>query len=161
MIPGDIIRMRPNISGQNNMQVIKSLYKRNGFTAFFNTRPYILAMNVPTGIIEFAVVKNSINTFGNENHKIFLYGGIAGIISSIINNPIDILKTNIQTQGLINQFTNEKLPNYKSNREVISNLYKNFGIYGFLRGVPLRCFQCSICYGSYELLNSYNFLEKS
>lgn len=161
MIPGDIIRMRTNISGQSNMQVIKSLYKKNGFGAFFNTSPYVLAMNIPTGIIEFAVVKNSINSFGDENHKIFLYGGIAGIASSIINNPIDVLKTHIQSQGLINQFTNEKLPNYKSNKEVIINLYKNFGIRGFLRGAPLRSFQCSICYGSYELLNSYNFLEKS
>ena len=161
MIPGDIIRMRTNISGQNNLQVIKSIYRGVGIGGFFNSSPYILAMNIPTGIIEFSVMKNFSKRFGNENYKIFLYGGIAGIISSIVNNPLDIIKTHIQSGGLKNQFTNDFIPKYTSGYQVFKNLYRDFGARGFFRGAPLRSFQCSICYGSYELLNSYNFLEKS
>ena len=141
------------------MNVIKSIYKTNGISGFFNSSPYILAMNIPAGIIEFAIVKNCTHYLGNENHKIFLYGGLAGITSSIINNPLDILKTVIQSQGLTNQFTNEIIPNYKSGFQVFKNLYRNFGLIGFLRGAPLRSFQCSICYGTYELLNSYLHLD--
>ena len=161
MIPGDIIRMRTNISGQNNLQVIKSIYRTGGIGGFFNSSPYVLAMNIPSGIIEFSVMKNCSQRFGDENYKIFIYGGIAGIASSIINNPLDIIKTHVQSQGLTNQFTHEVIPNYKSGYQLFKNLYKDFGLRGFLRGAPLRSFQCSICYGSYELLNSFNFLEKS
>ena len=159
MIPGDIIRMRTNISGQNNMQVIKSIYKTRGISGFFNSSPYVLAMNIPTGIIEFSVMKNCSQKFGDENYKIFIYGGIAGIASSIINNPLDIIKTHVQSQGLTNQFTHEIIPNYKSGFQLFKNLYKDFGLRGFLRGAPLRSFQCSICYGSYEMLNSYLELD--
>lgn len=157
MIPGDIIRMQTNISGQNNNQVIKSIYKSYGLKGFFNSSPYILAMNIPSGIIEFSIMKSFSQHFGDENYKIFLYGGIAGISSSIINNPLDIIKTHIQTQGLTNQFTKEKIPVYKSGYQLFKNLYKDFGARGFLRGASLRSFQTSICYGTYELLNNYNF----
>lgn len=155
MIPGDVIRMRTNISGNTNKQVIQSIYKTNGLSGFLNSSPYILAMNIPSGIIEFSIMKYCIKNYGDENSKIFLYGGIAGILSSVINNPLDVLKTNIQSKGLINQFTKEEIPNYKSGYHVYKNLYKDFGFKGFFRGSLLRSFQCSICYGSFELINKY------
>ena len=156
MIPGDTIRMRNNISGMNNIQTIKDIYKKQKFLGFFQSSPIAIIMNIPSGIIEFFILKTCINRFGNDNYRVFGYGALAGIIGSILTNPLDIMKTRIQTQGLVNKYSNINYPFYKSQLDLLKNVWKERGIRGLFRGSLLRSFQGGICYGSYELI-SKNF----
>ena len=153
MIPGDTIRMRNNVSGMNNIETIKDIYKNQKIFGFFKGSPISIIMNIPSGIIEFFIMKNCITHLGDENYKIFGYGALAGITGSVINNPLDIIKTRIQTQGITNKYSNIKYPFYKSYLDLAKNIYSERGIKGLFRGSLLRSFQVSICYGTYELVS--------
>jgi len=153
MIPGDTIRMRNNISGMGNIQTIKDIYKNQKLMGFFKSSPITLIMNIPSGIIEFFVLKSCINQFGSDNYKVFGYGALAGIMGSIITNPLDIIKTRIQTQGIVNKYSNINYPFYKSQFDLFKNVFNERGIRGLFRGSLLRSFQGGICYGSYELIS--------
>jgi hypothetical protein len=152
MIPGDTIRMRNNISGMSNIETIKDIYKTQKLGGFFKGSPVSIIMNIPSGIIEFFVMKTCIKKYGNETHKIFAYGALAGITTSIINNPLDIIKTRIQTQGITNKYSNVKYPFYKSYLDVAKKMYIERRFKGMFRGSLLRSFQTSICFGTYELI---------
>jgi hypothetical protein len=154
MIPGDTIRMRNNISGMNNIQTIKDIYKNQKLLGFFKGSPISIIMNVPGGITEFFILKSCIKHFGDETYKIFGYGAFAGITTSIINNPLDIIKTRIQTQGLTNMHSQVKYPFYKSYLDIFKTTYEERGIRGLFRGSLLRSFQGAIGYGTYEYVSS-------
>ena len=154
MIPGDTIRMRSNISGMNNIEIIKDIYKKQNVLGFFKSSPISLIMNIPGGIIEFSILKNCIKYFGDETYKIFGYGAVAGITTSVINNPLDIIKTRIQTEGITNMYSQVQYPFYRSYIDVFKATYKERGIKGLFRGSILRSFQGAIGYGTYEYVSS-------
>ena len=56
-------------------------------------------------------------------------GGIAGCISWIVNYPIDVVKTRIQSSGLPNQ------PNYKGIMDCFIKIIKADGVRGMYRGL--------------------------
>ena len=153
MIPGDTIRMRNNISGIHSNIIIKDIYNKQKFFGFFKSSPITLLMNLPSGLIDFTIIKYCINNYGNDNHKIFLYGGISGIISSVITNPLDIIKTNIQIHGIQNKYSNNIIKD-NSVSCICKNIISNNGYKGFFRGTMLRSFQTSLCFGTYEYISS-------
>ena len=154
MIPGDTIRMINNVSGNTTNNIIKNIYLKNGLTGFFKSSPITLLMNMPVGLTEFITMKYLMNKYDNSTINIYIFGGIAGILSSIISNPLDIIKTNIQLQGFKNQYSNKLYPNYYSMYCLCKNTYRKNGIIGLFRGSMLRSFQTSLCFGTYELINN-------
>ena len=65
----------------------------------------------------------------------FLAGGFAGFCSTMANNPVDVVKTNMQS--LNTQTYNSVLGTFR-------HIYKVDGIYGFYKGVGPRVLQVMI-----------------
>jgi len=155
MTPGDTIRMINNVSGKNNTYIIKNLYYKNGLFAFFRSSPISLLMNIPVGVIEFSSMKYFMNNYENKTKNYFIFGGFTGILSSIVSNPLDIIKTNIQLQGCTNKYSYKKYPHFNSMICSCKHTYNNLTIKGLFRGTLLRSFQMSLCFGTYECLSDH------
>ena len=154
MVPGDTIRMINNVSGKDSKHIIKDIYKRQGPLGFVRASPIVLFMNIPTGIIEFGSMGYLLNNYDSNTRNYFIFGGLTGIVSSIVSNPLDILKTNIQLQGSINKYSNKKYVFSRTLLGSCKNTFKQMGVKGLFRGTILRSFQMSLCFGTYEYLNT-------
>lgn len=160
ILPGEYIRLQCNLSGQSSSVVIKNIFKQSSENYKNTTKilkivsPLNILINIPGNILDFYVIKYLTNKYGNESYKIYSYGFLAGIFSTIVTNPFDIIKTNLLSYNSKNYITNEKY-NYKPIYKIIDNIYSKNGIKGFYNGIFMRSFQTSICYGTYELLNKY------
>lgn len=135
MVPGDTVRQHCNLSKLSVRQSITSIYKRSGYPGFFYGLLPSLLISIPTGSIEFYTVKKLSDKYGVSN--MFVWGGIAGIFSSILTSPIDRLKTMYQMNGSISL----KSSDFKLNT--------------MFRGAILRSFSASITYGMYEYLSKF------
>lgn len=140
ILPGDTIRMNSNIKNISSIDAIKHIYIKNGLSGFFKGLVPSLCMNIPSGAIEFGTIASLERIYGNDGVKPFLYGAFAGISSSILTSPLDILKTHKQ------------LDQNKSYKNVYSTILSSEGWKGLFRGAMLRSFQCCISYGTYEWL---------
>ena len=149
MTPGDIIRMRSNLTNTSTVTTIKEIYKNYGYRGYFKGLNTNLFMNIPSGIIEFSVHNYMERKYGS-NHLQPLYTGITtGICSSIVTNPIDTIKTCLQSNDIKCLNTTS---NYNNVKETIYNIYNNRGISGFFRGSGLRCLQTSLCFTIYDYM---------
>jgi solute carrier family 25 citrate transporter 1 len=75
------------------------------------------------------------NYFNSTTFKDFLSGCFAGICSVFVNNPIDVVKT--QMQGLQAQ-------QYNGTLDCFSQILKNEGVAGFYKGVTPRLLRVSL-----------------
>ena len=167
--------------------------KQEGAKALFRAYPVTLMMNVP---FAFAIVS------ANENIKVFvkpkehhnpfvLYFScafVAGAIASIITNPMDVIKTKLNTQH--HDSTLDKFPKklglnkrekiggnfeieesetlseakYKDIKDATRKLYQKEGIAGFYKGaIPRMLFVApgvAISWGTYEIFKSLLNREK-
>lgn len=153
IIPGDTIRQRCNLYELNTRESIRSLYKQNGMKTFFQGLGPGLIINIPSGFIDFLVLKKCNDYFGNDGFKPFLWGGLAGITSSILTAPFDTIKTLYQLKGSTFYDLNLKNKTYK---EILIETHKKRGITGFFRGVYLRTLSSMLTYGLYEYLSNKN-----
>ena len=74
-------------------------------------------------------------TKGNSTSSVpqmLLAGGIAGMLSWIVNIPIDIIKSRMQNDDLAN-------PRYKNTFDCFAQTYRNDGWRVFWRGLPVTC----------------------
>lgn len=81
-------------------------------------------------------------------------GGIAGIASSIIVCPVDLVKTKLQTSSCCRSTSTTSFSSYQTTKEI----YTNYGIRGFYRGLlatVYRQFPSFVIYfGSYDIIKS-------
>jgi hypothetical protein len=138
MVPGDTIRQRSNLLNLTVMQSIKNIYRASGSVGFFYGLLPSLLISIPTGSIEFYTVKKLSDKYGSDN--MFLWGGIAGIVSSVITTPIDKIKTMYQTDGVF-------------------RVDKSLKLSEMFRGCVLRSFSASITYGLYAYLSNFIHIE--
>ncbi len=153
IIPGDTIRQRCNLYQYNTVDSIKCLYKQNGIRAFYQGLLPSLITNIPSGFIEFFVLKKCNQYFGNDGIKPFIWAGLAGISGSIISAPFDTIKTLYQLKGSSLYDFNFKDKTYK---EILLDTYKKRGVKGFFRGMYIRTTSSMITYGLYEYLSRKN-----
>eukprot|EP00960_Hanusia_phi_P045574 757334-Hanusia_phi.AAC.3 len=65
-------------------------------------------------------------------------GGMAGAIAAACSNPLDVIKTRLQTQVTSHERTGETKMEFSGPRQVVQDLMKTEGVRGFLRGVGAR-----------------------
>lgn len=56
-------------------------------------------------------------------------GMVAACIAGFISCPLDVIKTRLMTQNM----------NEQSSTQMIKQIYNDFGVKGFFRGVAFRC----------------------
>lgn len=101
-----------------------------------------------------------VKLFQKTNFMQFIAGAVAGCLTTIITNPLDVVRTRLQTQHLTNA-TTEQITNSvaeKLNTSMVSaikDVYQCEGIRGFARGMTMRTIQWTwmSCVGAlfYEL----------
>ncbi|EKX42968.1 hypothetical protein GUITHDRAFT_73487 [Guillardia theta CCMP2712] len=164
--PVDVVKQRMQLYGSRKMygdrlfECIQNIYKEGGVRQFYLSYPTTVAMNIPVFAVYFATyekVKKTIaphiatnldeGTFNPQVHCVA--GGMAGAIAAACSNPLDVIKTRLQTQ-----VTEALGMTLKS--DVVQHLMKTEGVRGFLRGVGARMLYqapgAAVCWVTYEYM---------
>jgi len=149
MVPGDIIRLRSNITNKSSINTVKDIYSSFGLRGFYKGSVPNFCMNIPSGIIEFTCHNYLERKFGNNGIQPLITGLATGVSSTMISTPIDTIKTCMQCDGIGNN-------KYNNISDTIKVIYRKRGISGFFRGASLRCIQTTACFTIYDLMNKKN-----
>jgi solute carrier family 25 iron transporter 28/37 len=157
MNPFDVIkqRMQVNSTHRSIINCITSIYRQEGFSAFYISYPTTLLLNVPFHMIQFPVYE-SCSSFFNSRNPIshIISGGLAGGFAAFLTTPIDVIKTTLQTRNI---FEFDKKLNGMS--QAIRLIYNERGIRGFVRGAVPRSLThipgTAICWMVYEYFKEH------
>ena len=152
-----IIMTHPNYNQNNfnSLKIIKDTYKRGGLTSFFSgLSPMIIRRGIDWGLRfhSFNYMQTHLQKYRNSNSLSlmdnFVCGFGAGFLSTI-TTPVDTCIAESQ------KYSNKNI----SFVGVIKDIYKNYGLYGFVRGWRIRvlhsCYHTSWVCGLGSVLFSY------
>uniref|UniRef100_A0A6B2LFJ0 Mitochondrial carrier protein n=1 Tax=Arcella intermedia TaxID=1963864 RepID=A0A6B2LFJ0_9EUKA len=146
-VPIDVVTQRMQLAqttGRNFLQISTELVKNEGFLGLYRgTALTALKLGIGSGIWwifyeylkpSFAKFRRDPNSSGTEKLSGFLAGFFAGIASTITTNPLDVVKTRIQTQVCISSESTAVVP-YKSVLDGFKRIWKTEGWKGVNRGL--------------------------
>ncbi|WVQ96363.1 hypothetical protein IAU59_003468 [Kwoniella sp. CBS 9459] len=106
MNPFDVIKQRMQIRNspyRNVMSCARTVYAREGLTAFYVSYPTTITMTVPFTAVQFSAyesLKTLLNPDGGYSPITHVTaGGIAGGLAAAVTTPLDVAKTLLQTRG--------------------------------------------------------------
>ncbi len=105
MTPFDMVKQRMQLGFHKSVvDCVRSVVRAEGLRALYVSLPTTLAMNIPYGIVMVPVnesVKKLLNPSNNYSFSASMIAGcFAGGIAAACTNPLDVVKTRLQTQGL-------------------------------------------------------------
>jgi solute carrier family 25 iron transporter 28/37 len=137
-----VIKQRMQMKGSKHTAIWRcavDIARTEGIKAFYISFPTTLAMTMPFQAIQFTSYEyakkllNPTNQYSPLTHC--LSGAVAGGIASFITNPLDVVKTVLQTRGACDDTASR---NVSSMREAIRLIHERHGALGFFRGVTAR-----------------------
>jgi len=145
MTPFDVLKQRMQAGGDAQssskrlLRTAKHIYTSEGITAFYISYPTTLFTNIPFASLNFGFYEYSSQILNPEHtYNPYLHcvaGGIAGGIAAALTNPLDCVKTALQTRGIAET---ENLRNVTGFSSAARVLYKEGGIGSFTRGLKPR-----------------------
>ena len=148
MTPFDVLKQRMQAYSQFRqtentsvklLQVASDIYKKEGFSAFYISYPTTLFTNIPFAALNFGFYEYSSSILNPDNiYNPYLHcvsGGIAGGIAAAITNPLDCIKTALQTKGISRNENMKYVTGFKSATRA---LFKESGMSAFTRGLKPR-----------------------
>ncbi|KAJ9121045.1 hypothetical protein QFC24_005026 [Naganishia onofrii] len=159
MNPFDVIKQRMQIRGSVHKSVVqcaKTLYKTEGFQAFYISYPTTLMMSIPLSAVQFSVyeaMKTFLNPTGEYSPSTHVMaGGVAGATAAAVTTPLDVAKT----RGSSND---ARIRNAQGMSEAIKIIWERDGLKGFRRGMSARVVtfapSTAISWFSYEFFKSF------
>jgi solute carrier family 25 iron transporter 28/37 len=164
MTPFDVVKQRMQISNTSFYRGIwdccVATFKAEGLKAFYISYPTTILMSIPFQSIHFAsyeALKKSLNPSGSYDPKTHIIsGGLAGAFASIMTQPMDVIKTLLQTRGLSKDSQVQSLHGFKEGCRMI---YSRNGWKGFYRGCIPRVLyhmpSTAISWTTYEFMKMW------
>lgn len=165
MNPFDVVKQRMQINTTkypNMVSCMSDIYRKEGFSAFYVSYPTTLIMNIPFAAVNFTIY-DSTSKFLNPDRKYdplvhCIAGGLAGATAAAVTTPLDVVKTMLQTKGLLAS-TGSGEPKLNSFMDGVRYIYNRNGMPGFARGMRPRVVanmpSTAICWTSYEMAKYY------
>ena len=88
----------------------------------------------------------------------FISGSIAGFVQSIVSCPIDLVKTQMQVQGIGMKAVQQTMK-YKTSLDALKQIYQHEGIRGCYRGMLATAIRGTLAFGCYFM--TYEILTTS
>uniref|UniRef100_A0AAZ3QNZ9 Mitochondrial glutamate carrier 1 n=2 Tax=Oncorhynchus TaxID=8016 RepID=A0AAZ3QNZ9_ONCTS len=143
IVPGTVPTKSPTA-----MQLTRELLKEKGIAGLYKGLGATLLRDVPFSIIYFPLFAN-LNTLGKRGaegpapfYVSFLAGCLAGSTAAVAVNPVDVIKTRIQS---MNRGSTEET--YSGVTDCISKIMKNEGPSAFLKGAYCRALVIAPLFG--------------
>ena len=156
--PAETIKTKLTENNYSFKEGIPKIIKKNGFIGLYNGLiPTIIKQSTNQGIrfMSYNIYKNNIINIDKEitTSQALIGGMFSGTISTLCNNPIDMIKTRLQGSE------NHK---YNGTIDCINKVIKYEGIMSLYKGIFPRLLRVipgqGIIFASYEKIS--NFLEK-
>jgi solute carrier family 25 protein 44 len=141
-VPLDVVTQRMQIAGKHSAEgkitsVVRNIYQTSGIRGFYRGYFASLLVFVPTSSCWWMTYSNMCAILGKDDRasyvdtmgKTMISGFVAGMTSAVVTNPLDVIKTRLQTST-----AKEK----KSFFSLAKQLYRQEGLKGFLRGSTAR-----------------------
>ncbi|KAI9707095.1 MAG: Fe(2+) transporter [Candelina mexicana] len=163
MNPFDVIKQRMQVHGSvypNITQCARSVFRNEGFRAFYVSYPTTLCMTVPFTAIQFTAYESLSKVFNPSKRydpaTHIAAGGLAGAFAAGLTTPLDVIKTLLQTRGTARDLEIRKA---KGLWEAAKIIKRRDGARGFFRGLRPRIIttmpSTAICWASYEMAKAY------
>ena len=106
MTPFDTVKQRMQLGYYKSItDCFHTVVRKEGFNALYLSLPTTLAMNIPYGMIMVTVNESVREYLNSGSNQVSLYssmvaGSLAGAVAAALTNPLDVIKTRLQTQSL-------------------------------------------------------------
>ena len=104
--PADLIKQRMQLCKNLSFtQTVKNVVNAEGPTGLFRSYPITVFMNIPYQAVVVCVNENLKTIIkpaerSNPHSWYFFCAGVAGGVAGIVTNPLDVVRTRLQTQTL-------------------------------------------------------------
>ncbi|OBA21461.1 mitochondrial carrier [Metschnikowia bicuspidata var. bicuspidata NRRL YB-4993] len=140
MTPFDVLKQRMQVleapaAGTRLWRTAAAVYRLEGVRAFYLLYPTTLFTNIPFAALNFgfyeysSALLNPAHTYNPYYHCVA--GGIAGGIAAALTNPLDCIKTALQTRGVSTNAHMRTVDGFASAARV---MYQQGGAAAFTRG---------------------------
>lgn len=171
--PTDVVKQRLQLGRYSGtLDCVVSMWRHEGLVAFYRSLPTTLISECPfhgvlvasneslkvlLGLEKRGCASNSAPNTTLGWH--FFSTGVSGIIASVITQPLDVVKTRLQTQNVSATSDGAAvLVRYNGLFSAARLIHQEEGIRGFFRGtVPRLVFaapSAAMCWGSYEVVKA-------
>ncbi|KAG0465038.1 hypothetical protein HPP92_019202 [Vanilla planifolia] len=165
--PMDTVKQRLQMLGSPYKGVsdcVRRVLKEEGFRAFYASYRTTVLMNAPFTAVHFATYEAAkrglmeVSPESADDERLLLHataGAAAGALAAILTTPLDVVKTQLQCQGVCGcaKFSSSSIT------EVIQAIIKRDGYGGLMRGwKPRMLFHApaaAICWSTYEASKSF------
>ncbi|XP_054780034.1 uncharacterized mitochondrial carrier C8C9.12c-like isoform X1 [Prosopis cineraria] len=168
MTPMDVVKQRLQLKSSPYKGVwdcVKKVLKEEGAGALYASYRTTVVMNAPFTAVHFATyeaVKRGLTELSpvnsEEDERVVVHataGAVSGVAAAAVTTPLDVVKTQLQCQGVCGC---DKLCS-SSIGDVIESVIKKEGYRGLMRGcLPRMLFHApaaAICWSSYEASKSF------
>ncbi|KAK4759116.1 hypothetical protein SAY87_020417 [Trapa incisa] len=165
--PMDMVKQRLQLKNSPYTGVsdcVRTVLKEDGFRAFYASYRTTVIMNAPFTAVHFSTYEASKRFLmeispENANEEGWVVhataGAAAGALAAAVTTPLDVVKTQLQCQGICgcDRFKTGSI------RDVIQTIIKKDGYRGLMRGwTPRMLFHApaaAICWSTYEAAKSF------
>lgn len=180
LTPMDVVKQRMQLGCYSSIgECLRHVRQREGVAALYRSMPTTLAMNVPFGSVLVAVnesVKLHLG-LGQQQRQpsliwYFLSAGLSGAVASAATQPLDVIKTRLQTQDILFSASSSSSsspdsgareapgrPKYSGFRSAFSTIVREEGLLSLYQGLLPRMLHAipaaAMCWGTYETVKSF------
>lgn len=107
--PFDVVKQRMQLQNCQYSSIVSCAMctvRREGYVSFFRSYPTTVLLNIPTFSTNFVVYESAKVWLSKKDHRLgdeecwqhhLFAGGVAGGVAGLVSNPVDVIKTAIQT----------------------------------------------------------------